>query len=76
MKAERQLEALKNMLVSTATVIRSGARMEIAATALVPGDIVVLQEGYQVPGDMRLFEAQSLQILEAQLTGEPDPIKK
>jgi P-type E1-E2 ATPase len=57
-------------------VVRNGARQQIAATGLVPGDVVVLQEGYQVPADLRLFEAQSLQILEAQLTGEPDPIKK
>lgn len=76
MKAERQLSALKNMLVASATVIRDGANMNIAARLLVPGDVVVLQEGTSVPADMRLGEAQSLRILEAQLTGENEPIKK
>ncbi len=76
MKAENQLNALKNMLVPNATVIRDGARMDVAARLLVPGDVVVLQEGTSVPADMRLGEAQSLRILEAQLTGENEPIKK
>ena len=76
MKAERQLSALKNLLVATATVIRDGANVNVAARLLVPGDVVVLQEGTSVPADMRLGEAQSLRILEAQLTGENEPIKK
>jgi Ca2+-transporting ATPase len=76
MKAERQLSALKNLLVASATVIRDGGRMDIAARLLVPGDVVVLQEGSSVPADLRLGEAQSLRILEAQLTGENEPIKK
>lgn len=76
MKAEHQLNALKNMLVLGATVVRDGARTDVLASVLVPGDVVILQEGTAVPADMRLGEAQSLRILEAQLTGENEPIKK
>ena len=76
MNAEAKLSALKNLIVQTATVIRDGQNVDIPTKNVVPGDIVVLQEGGKVPADLRMFEAQQLRVLEAQLTGEPEPIKK
>ena len=58
------------MLSPHANVRRAGRRMTIAAEALVPGDIVLLQSGDRVPADLRLLETKSLQIDEAALTGE------
>ena len=73
-KAEKALDAIRNMLSPMANVIRAGQRHTIAAEALVPGDIVLLQAGDKVPADLRLFETKSLQVQEAVLTGESHPV--
>jgi P-type Ca2+ transporter type 2C len=75
-KAEKALEALKNMLAPHAKVIRDGETMEIAATDLVPGDIIILAEGDSVPADARLLEVSELYIDESALTGESVPVLK
>lgn len=75
-KASRAFEKLSNAQVKKATVIRDGHRHEINATEIVPGDIVVIQNGMQVPADMRLIRAKKLSINEAVLTGEWLPVKK
>lgn len=75
-KASRAFQKLASSQVKTATVIRGGKRHEISAEELVPGDIVVIQNGMQVPADMRLIEAKKLSINEAALTGEWMPINK
>ena len=76
MKAEKALEALKNMSAPTATVRRGGQILEIKAEELVPGDIVILEEGRTVPADLRLLSAHSLKADEASLTGESVPAEK
>jgi magnesium-transporting ATPase (P-type) len=75
-KAERALEAVTAMLASHAIVLREGARAEIPAAELVPGDIVLLASGDKVPADMRLLKCRNLQIDEAALTGESVPVDK
>ena len=70
MKAEKALEALKNMSAPTATVRRGGKIIEVKAEELVPGDIVILEEGRTVPADLRLLTSYSLKADEASLTGE------
>lgn len=75
-KAQRALEALKQMTSPTAIVRRGGELAEINAALLVPGDIVILEAGRQVPADLRLLQASSLRIEEAALTGESVPVEK
>jgi len=75
-KAEKTLAALKTLSVSKAGVIRNGERDIIDAISLVPGDIVVLEEGNRVPADIRLSEAVNLQVTESVLTGESEPVDK
>lgn len=75
-KAEKALDAIKNMLAPHATVIREGHRLRIEAEALVPGDVVILEPGDKVPADLRLFSARGLQIQEAVLTGESVAVEK
>ena len=76
MKAEKALEALKNMSAPTATVRREGKIFEVKAEELVPGDIVILEEGRTVPADLRLIHSFSLKADEASLTGESVPEEK
>ena len=75
-KAEKSLDAIRNMLSLHAMVMRDGRRSEIAAEELVPGDIVLLASGDKVPADLRLIEMRSLRIEEAALTGESEPVEK
>ncbi|MBC7274052.1 MAG: HAD-IC family P-type ATPase [Streptomyces sp.] len=75
-RAERSLEALRRMLVPTARVRRDGAEQEVAADGLVPGDVVLLEAGDRVPADGRLTVAESVEVAEAALTGESQPVAK
>lgn len=75
-KAEKALEAIRNMLSQQAMVLREGKRTLIAAEELVPGDIVLLQSGDKVPADLRLLKVKELRIDEASLTGESMPSEK
>ncbi len=69
-KAELTLSALQRQIVPLAHVVRDGAEHQIAATDLVPGDLIVLLAGARVPADGRVIESARLQIEEAALTGE------
>lgn len=69
-KASRAFHKLASSQVRFATVLRAGKKMEIKASELVPGDIVVLQSGVQVPADLRIVRAKNLSVNEAPLTGE------
>ncbi|KAJ3060934.1 P-type ATPase [Podochytrium sp. JEL0797] len=69
-RANRALEALLTLSVPKATVIRDGKQAVIDSQELVPGDLVVLEEGDAVPADLRLCEVSQLDIIEAILTGE------
>jgi Ca2+-transporting ATPase len=75
-RAERAIEALKQMAAPTATVLRDGIEAEIPARDLAPGDVVILHTGDLVPADARLLEAVNLQAEEAALTGESVPVEK
>ncbi len=75
-KAERALDAIRNMLSHEATVLRSGQKVTLAAEQLVPGDIILLNAGDKVPADLRLLHVHNLGIDEATLTGESVPVHK
>ncbi|MBQ2662381.1 MAG: cation-translocating P-type ATPase [Clostridia bacterium] len=75
-KAEKALDALKNMSAPHARVIRDGEEKIIDASALVPGDIIRLEAGDFVPADARLLQSASLKSEESALTGESVPSEK
>jgi potassium/sodium efflux P-type ATPase len=75
-RAERAVAALQRMAAATATVVRDGREERIAATEVVPGDIMLLAEGDAVSADARLVEAASLMVAEASLTGESEAVLK
>ena len=75
-KAEKSLEALKRMSSPTCIVRRDGKLVELKAEELVPGDIVILEEGRTVPADLRLIESINLKTDESSLTGESLPVEK
>jgi P-type Ca2+ transporter type 2C len=75
-RAERAIEALREMAAPTATVRRAGEEIEVPARELVPGDVILLSAGDRVPADSRLIQAVNLQIEEAVLTGESLPVEK
>lgn len=75
-RAEQTLAALKQMLAAHAKVKRDGHVQLLDATQLVPGDIVLLEAGERVPADGRLLAAHGLEVEEAALTGESQPVAK
>src|SRR5688572_15458836 len=75
-RAERAIEALRELAAPAATVIRDGRERDVSARDLVPGDVIVLATGDKVPADVRLVEAVNLQTVEAALTGESAPVEK
>ncbi|HEY5542875.1 MAG TPA: cation-translocating P-type ATPase [Candidatus Binatia bacterium] len=75
-RAERAIEALKQMAAPTAAVVRDHEEQSIPAHELVPGDIILLRAGDKIPADARLIEAINLQVDEAALTGESVPVEK
>ena len=75
-KAEKSLEALKKMSSPTCVVRRDGKLVELKAEELVPGDIVILEEGRTIPADLRLISSINLKTDESSLTGESLPVEK
>ena len=75
-KAEKSIEALKEMTPPRAKVIRNGVTSEINAEQLVPGDLIILEAGNYVPADCRLIDSYNLKIEESSLTGETEAILK
>jgi len=75
-RAEKSLEALKQLTAPTAKVIRNNRQIQVDAEKLVPGDVIVLEAGDRVPADARLFQANTLYVNEAMLTGESLPSAK
>jgi len=75
-RAEKATEALKQMIPRNAKVIRNGSMTQIAASDLVPGDVMVLEEGDAISADARLVEEFELRTNNATLTGESEPVRK
>ncbi|MGH7391515.1 MAG: cation-translocating P-type ATPase [Candidatus Rokuibacteriota bacterium] len=75
-RAEQSVAALRQMSAAHASVIRDDARHRVPATEVVPGDIILVEEGDTVPADARLIRSTALQTAEAALTGESLPEAK
>src|SRR5688572_31973130 len=75
-RAEAAVAALRAMSAADATVIRDGERRSIPAADIVPGDIILIEEGDTIPADARVVESTALQTAEAALTGESLPVTK
>lgn len=75
-RAERAVNALKNLLESFSIVLRDGKEMQISSDELVPGDIVLLETGEKIPADCVLLESKDMMLNESILTGESKEINK
>jgi P-type Ca2+ transporter type 2C len=75
-RAEQALAALRRMSAARATVVRAGVRQRIAAADVVPGDLLLVEEGDTIAADARVVESTALQTAEAALTGESLPVAK
>ena len=75
-RAEQALAALRQLSAAHATVIRDSVRQSIPAAELVPGDIILIEEGDTIPADARVLQSTALQTAEASLTGESLPVAK
>ncbi|KKU68609.1 MAG: Calcium-translocating P-type ATPase YloB [Microgenomates group bacterium GW2011_GWC1_47_20] len=75
-KAEKTIRALKQMTVATVRVIRGGVEQKIDSQLLVPGDVIILEEGDKIPADGDILESLHLEANEASLTGESMPVEK
>lgn len=75
-KAEKSIQALKEMASPDALVLRDGEKKEINSEEVVPGDIIILCQGSTIPADARLIEQQYLSVDESPLTGESTPVEK
>ncbi|MFY9638698.1 MAG: cation-transporting P-type ATPase [Methanobacterium sp.] len=75
-EAEKAVAALKKILPSAAKVVREGKQIEVLSSQLVPGDIMVLDEGDNISADARLIEAFQLKIDSSTITGESKPVRK
>ncbi|HJV59613.1 MAG TPA: cation-translocating P-type ATPase [Albitalea sp.] len=75
-RADRALAALKRLAAAHATVLRDGKVRRVSASALVPGDIVLIEAGNQIPADLRLTEVARLMVDESALTGESVSVEK
>ncbi|UCS92033.1 HAD-IC family P-type ATPase [Echinicola marina] len=75
-RAERAVHSLREMLVPQARVIRHGQTSIIPSRELVPGDILILEEGGSIAADARIIESNSLRVNESALTGESIPVEK
>jgi Ca2+-transporting ATPase len=75
-KAQRSVDALKDMLVPEARVRRDGNVISIPAAQVVPGDILLIREGDRIPADGRLLTVSTLEVEESTLTGESSPVLK
>ena len=75
-KSDRALEMLQQLIAQRSTVVRDGDAQEIAAAELVPGDVIVLEDGDLVPADCRLTEAFEVEVDNSSLTGESSPARR
>jgi Ca2+-transporting ATPase len=75
-RAEQAVAALRRMAAARASVVRGGKRQSIAAAEVVPGDLLLIEEGDTIAADARVLHSTALQTAEAALTGESLPVAK
>jgi len=75
-RAEKSLRALKELSAPVARVIRGGKVQQVAASTLVPGDLILLESGDRIPADVRFIEVNNLYVEESALTGESVSVSK
>ncbi len=75
-RAEKAMEALKNMAANHARVLREGKTIDLPASDIVPGDVVVLEAGNVIPADVRFLETHQIKVDESALTGESNNVEK
>ena len=75
-RAEKSVEALKQLVAPVSTVIRDDRMQQVPASDLVPGDVVVLEAGSRVPADCRIIQSADLHVDESSLTGESIEVEK
>lgn len=75
-RASKATEALKKMLSSNARVMRDNQEQQILAEDLVPGDIMIIEEGDKISADARVLSSSDLQVNQSTLTGESNPVRK
>ncbi len=75
-RADKAIEALKNMVTHSCVALRDGHEVELLTDQLVPGDVVLIKQGDRIPADGRVIEALNLKLEEAQLTGESEEVSK
>lgn len=75
-RAQKALESLRRISALQATVLRDNTQSDIPTRDLIPGDIVLLNQGNKVPADGRIIDSMNLSIDQAPLTGESEPITK
>lgn len=75
-RAEKSVAALRAMAAAEASVVRDGQPQRVPAAGLVPGDIILIEEGDKIPADARILRSVALQTSEASLTGESLPVSK
>jgi potassium/sodium efflux P-type ATPase len=75
-RAEHAVAALQQMAASTSRIVRDGEEQRVPSSEVVPGDVLLLEEGDSVAADARLVEVASLGVAEAALTGESEPVLK
>ena len=75
-RAESAVAALRKMAAAHANVMRDGMRQSVPASEIVPGDVILIEEGDTIPADARLLQSTALQTAEAALTGESLPVSK
>ena len=75
-RASKATDALKKMLPVNARVVRDGAEQQISADDLVPGDVMLVEEGDKISADARLLSSNDLQVNQSTLTGESTPVRK
>ena len=75
-RADKAIASLRKMIVKTAKVLRDGKLITVLSSQLVPGDVLVLEEGDSIPADGRIIHFRNFRTIEASLTGESLPVSK
>ncbi len=75
-RATKKLKALRELSAPTATAIRDNQKQDIPTKEIVIGDLLILNQGDKIPADARIIQSFNLEVNEASLTGESEPVKK